>query len=102
MGLGALPLNYENTPHLDARSSPSPTAEGGEGWGEEGRFSWNSPLPTRASHGEGEDLRSRRYLIRRHWPLAGNFRFNASTLQRFNAQTNDRPFRHHRPPDRGH
>jgi hypothetical protein len=38
-------------------SSPSPPAEGGEGWGEEGRFSWNSPLPdplpTRSSRGEG-------------------------------------------------
>src|SRR5882672_9211644 len=29
-------------PRLAVPSSPSPRAEGGEGWGEEGRFFWNT------------------------------------------------------------
>src|SRR2546426_10293592 len=58
------------TPHLDGGVSPSPPAEGGEGRGAEGRFSWNSPLPAPASRGEGEDLRSWPWRIERQWRLA--------------------------------
>src|SRR5436190_15591244 len=47
--------------HFRRGNSPSPPSEGGEGWGEEGRFAYDwpwckqdcAPLPARSSRGEG-------------------------------------------------